>query len=645
MNKNLKQIINYNRDALKGSQKRLADIYEIMFHSKDNILCEYNDGFRIKRETYGEVAKKIETAAAGLYDKIGATHKYVALAMDNSPEWIVAFWAILKSGNKPYLVNLRYPDSLTNGILKTLDIKYTVSLKETTLNTEYILVSDLKCDLKGDLSTDRQVPSEVFEDEIAFSSSATSMNEVVCFYKGFQIAEQILNFEGILKLEPRIAKHYKGYLKQLAFLPFYHVFGLFAVYFWFTFFGRTLVFLRDYSSNTIIKTCQKHNVTHIFAVPVLWHTIEDNIIRQAKEQGEKKYKKLMRGIKITTALQNLFPSFAPEIAKTIMGEVTSKVFGKSVMFCINGGSYLKDSTLKLLNGIGYNTYNGYGMSEIGITSVELRRKPKYRNLNSVGMPFASVEYKIDDDGILQVRGSSLCTKKLINGEEQTFDGWFYTGDNMVYRDGGYYILGRAGDVVIGENGENINPDSIEKLFSLPDAKALSVLGLKGKNGQELSIIVQVSEFISDSKLSALRNSVYELNDTLPKTSAIKNFYFTTDPLCPPTAIKISRTQLTRKIENGEVNLTTFADKKAQTMGGEQSPLAQKVKEIVADVLGVNIDTVDYTSHIFYDLGATSIQYFSIITRLSEEFSITDYKAGDKYCYTVKDICEYLEKCI
>jgi acyl-CoA synthetase (AMP-forming)/AMP-acid ligase II len=509
MNKNLKQIINYNRDALKGSQKRLADIYEIMFHSKDNILCEYNDGFRIKRETYGEVAKKIETAAAGLYDKIGATHKYVALAMDNSPEWIVAFWAILKSGNKPYLVNLRYPDSLTNGILKTLDIKYTISLKETTLNTEHILVSDLKCDLKYDLSTDRQVPSEVFEDEIAFSSSATSMNEVVCFYKGFQIAEQILNFEGILKLEPRIAKHYKGYLKQLAFLPFYHVFGLFAVYFWFTFFGRTLVFLRDYSSNTIIKTCQKHNVTHIFAVPVLWHTIEDNIIRQAKEQGEKKYKKLMRGIKITTALQNLFPSFAPEIAKTIMGEVTSKVFGKSVMFCINGGSYLKDSTLKLLNGIGYNTYNGYGMSEIGITSVELRRKPKYRNLNSVGMPFASVEYKIDDDGILQVRGSSLCTKKLINGEEQTFDGWFYTGDNMVYRDGGYYILGRAGDVVIGENGENINPDSIEKLFSLPDAKALSVLGLKGKNECALK-----AAFLTEGVYKPI-NFLYSHNNSWP----------------------------------------------------------------------------------------------------------------------------------
>lgn len=637
MNRNLKQIINYNRASLKASQKTLADIYEIMFHSKENILCEYNDGFRIKRETYGEVAKKIESAAAGLYSKIGATHKFVALAIDNSPEWIVAFWAILKSGNKPYLVNLRYPDNLTNNILKTLDIKYTLCLKETSLNTEHILVSDLK--------GEEFVVKEEFEDEIAFSSSATSMNEVVVFYNGFQIAEQILNFEGILKLEPRIAKHYKGYLKQLAFLPFYHVFGLFAVYFWFTFFGRTLVFLRDYSSNTIIKTCQKHNVTHIFAVPVLWHTIEDNIIRQAKEQGDKKYKKLMRGIKITTALQNIFPSFGPELAKHIMGEVTSKVFGKSVMFCINGGSYLKDSTLKLLNGIGYNTYNGYGMSEIGITSVELRRKPKYRNLNSIGMPFSSVQYKINDDGVLLVRGSSLCNKKLINGTLQNFEGWFETGDNMTYRDGGYHILGRMGDVVIGENGENINPDSVEKLFSLPDAKALSVLGLEGKNGQELSIIIQVSEFISEQKLSALRNGVYAINDTLPSAMAIKNFYFTTDALCPPTAIKVSRTQLIRKIANGEVTLTTFADKKADTQGGEQSPLAQKVKEIVADVLGVDIDTVDYTTHIFYDLGATSIQYFSIITRLSEEFSVTDYKSGDKYCYTVKDICEYLEKCI
>lgn len=635
MNKNLKEIIRYNRDALKSSNKTLRDIYRIMFRSESNILCEYTDGFRIKKETYGETARKIEKAAAGLYQKIGATHSYVALALDNSPEWIVAFWAILKSGNKPYLVNLRYPDSLTNSILKTLDIKYTVCSKEVSLDTESILVSSLE----GDIS----VPENEFEDEISFSSSATSMNEVICFYTGYQIAEQILNFEEIIKLEPRIAKHYKGYLKQLAFLPFYHVFGLFAVYFWFTFFGRTLVFLRDYSADTILKTCRKHNVTHIFAVPVLWHTIEKNVIAAAKEQGEKKYNKLQRGLKFTTAIQNLFPNLGAEIAKSVMREVTNKIFGKSVMFCINGGGYLKDSSLKLLNGIGYNTYNGYGMSEIGITSVELRRKPKWRNQNSIGRPFNSVEYKIDEKGILQVKGSSICTKKIVNGKEQIIDEWFNTGDKMECRDGNYFILGRLGDVVIGENGENINPDSIEKLIDIPDAKTISVLGLDGDNGQELSIVVQVNEYISEQKIANIQSYVYSFNDTLHKTMAIKKFYFTTDDLCPPTAIKVSRAQLSKKIKNGEVKLTAFADMQSKMCNSEDSPLANDVKIIVAEVLGIDANGIDINAHIFYDLGATSIQYFSILTRLSERFSITDYDKSDKYRYTIKDICEYLEK--
>lgn len=198
-------------------------------------------------------------------------------------------------------------------------------------------------------------------------------------------------------------------------------------------------------------------------------------------------------------------------------------------------------------------------------------------------------------------------------------------------------------MVIGENGENINPDSVEKLISLPDATAFSVLGTEGENGQDLTIVVQVNEFVSNNKLSKIRNEVYRLNDTLPKTSAIRKFYFTTDNLCPPNAIKVSRTQLTKKIENGEVKLTEFADMKATALSGEASPLTDAVKEIVASVLGVKVEDFNSGSHIFYDLGATSIQYFSILTRISEKFSITDYQKTDTFCYTVKEICEYIEK--
>lgn len=635
MNSNLKKIIQNNRDGLVQSQKRLCDIYELMFSFEENVLCESNDGFRIKKQTYGQIKRQIECAAAALYEKIGASHNFVALEMDNCPEWIVAFWAILKSGNKPYLVNLRYPVSLTSGILKTLDVKYSVCKGESSLETESIDIDSL--------SKEGKVPQEIFEDEIAFSSSATSMNEVICFYSGYQISEQILNFETIIKLEPRMAKHYKGSLKQLAFLPFYHVFGLFAVYFWFTFFGRTLVFLRDMSADTILKTVKRHEVTHIFAVPVLWHTIEKNILSKAAQGGEKKLNKLQKGIKFTTALQNVLGGFGAEISKVVMHEVTDKLFGRSVMFCINGGSYIKDSALRLLNGIGYSTYNGYGMSEIGITSVELSRKPKQRNKGSIGKPFDSVEYRIDERGILQVRGSSLCTKKLVNGSEVSVDGWFNTGDKMREQNGNFYIDGRLSDIVIGENGENINPDNIEKMFSIDGAMQYSVLGLSDGASQELSLVVQVPKFISEEKLNVIKNAAYEINSTLDSASAIKKFYFTTDDLCPPNAIKVSRVQLIRKIESGEVKLVSFSDMTATAKGGKDSPFTKEVRSIMASALEVDEEKIGVNDHVFYDIGATSIQYFTLLTRLSERFSISDYKENDKYCYTLKEICEYIEK--
>lgn len=635
MEKGIKQLLKASGKALESSDKTLKAIFEIMFSSEQLVLCESFDGFRIKKQSYGEIKRQIERCAKGLYDRIGDTHRFVALYMDNSPNWIVGFWAILMSGNKPYFVNLRYPDSLSNNILKTLHIEYIVSDGECPLNGTVLEVSSLFAD--GDL------PGDVFEDEIAFSSSATSMNEVVCFYNGLQISEQILDFGSIVKRDPSITAHYKGSLKQLAFLPFYHVFGLFAVYFWFTFFGRTLVFLKDYSAETILKTCRRHEVTHIFAVPMLWHTIEKQVVAAAREQGEKQLKKLQKGIGFATKLQNVFPNMGRKFAKYLLRDVTDKLFGRSVMFCINGGSYLKTSALTLLNGIGYNMHNGYGMSEIGITSVELRRTPRSRNENSIGRPFDSVEYKIGENGTLLVKGSSLCTKKLVNGCEQMFDGWFDTGDIMKETDGNYFILGRLSDVVIGENGENINPDTVEEMFNIPQAKAISVLGLEGENGQELSLIVAVSPYITEDAVEKIKGEAYSVNDSLPTATAVKRFYFTFDELAPPTAIKVGRTQLLKKLEAGEVKLTAFADMTVTECSDDDSPLMLEVKRIIAEVLGVSVDEINPGSHLFYDLGATSIEYFSCLTKLSESFNISNYQKTDKYCYTPKEMCEYIER--
>ena len=119
MRKELKRALIQNSAALESSNGGFEALYEIMFQN-ESVLAEYTDGFRVHKLTFADVKQKIESAALALHKKIGATHGYVALEMENCVEWIVAFWAILKSGNKPYLVNCRHPKALSDKILKTV---------------------------------------------------------------------------------------------------------------------------------------------------------------------------------------------------------------------------------------------------------------------------------------------------------------------------------------------------------------------------------------------------------------------------------------------------------------------------------------------------------------------------------------------
>lgn len=642
MKKYLRDYIDYNDSHLANSSKDLKTVFEIMFRCKDSIIAETTENYRIRRYTYGETEARINRSAYALYQKIGATHKYVGLEMENKIEWIIAFWAILKSGNKPYLINCRHPLALSSQIISSLNIKYVIGTSPTKLKAEYIDFSEIS-------GEDVEIPSDfdlekLFENEIAISTSATSLHGVVCFYTGREISDQILNAKDILKNSKRMAYHYKGSLKQLAFLPFYHVFGLFAVYFWFIFFGRTLVFLPDYSPKSILQTCQKHEVTHIFAVPMLWHTIEKKLTEEIKKRGEKQEKKFYKGIKICTKIQDIAPFLGVKLSQRIMSQVTDELFGKSVRFCISGGSYLKDSAMKLFNGIGYPLHNGYGMSEIGITSVELRHKASERNENSIGRPFSSVEYKISDNGTLLVRGKSICKRMLIDGKEITTGEWFDTGDIMECRNGNYYIKGRMSDVIIGSNGENINPDILEQMFDLRYVSRFSVLGFDDNGEEELTIVVEISPNINKEQLDSVINHINKINNSLPLASQITRFYFTYDPIAANGAIKVGRQYVSRAVKSGKVRLIPFSEIYSESSAHKElsSQYAERVRKIVAKTMSIDESEVGDDMHVIHDLGATSLQYFAILLAVADDFGIENWSEKDPYCYTIREFCSYLE---
>lgn len=166
-------------------------------------------------------------------------------------------------------------------------------------------------------------------------------------------------------------------LRMLAFLPFYHIFGLMASLLWFIFFGVTFVFLERYDSRSIQYACKVGRVTHFFAVPAVWEQTARQLLREAERQGQKE--KLLRAVRFSNGLQSVFPRLGARLARRVLfRRVREQALGTEPMFCISGGGFLQPQAAELMNGLGYGMHNGYGMTETGILSVELSRRAKWR---------------------------------------------------------------------------------------------------------------------------------------------------------------------------------------------------------------------------------------------------------------------------
>lgn len=644
---NLNKYINQKMKMLNESSKTFKDIFEITHDQKDRVFAEITDGYKIKKMSYTECKNQSIKTALYLEEKLSHIEKnsFVGLMMDNSIIWITTFWGLLMAGYKPVLLNLRLNNILLNEVISLTNLKCVVCDKDYNLSSEsHILNID---DVNNTKLLDKEFK---WADEIALSTSATSLNIKVCIYSGYEISSQIENTKKIVKTNNFIKTRYKGAIKILTFLPLYHIFGLVATYFWFSFFGRTFVFLKDIASDTITKTVRKHKVTHIFSVPMMWHTIYKGILKEVEKKDDKVKQKFEKGLKLSLKLQNISPKLGLWFARKAFTEVHDKVFGDSIRFMITGGSYISPDALKLLNGIGYPLYNGYGMSEIGITSVELRKKAKYRNIGTIGKPFVSVKYKIDESGCLLVKGNSICKKIITKNNEQIIDHtkWFNTNDSATCDKKGYYTVnGRIDDVVISSSGEKINPDLIEKNLYLPSVNKYSVTGLNINGSESLSLIIEIMPNASRIRIKKIIEEVEQNIEKLNNNSInLEKVFYTTDAIAAATAIKVSRNILKKWINEGKVVLKPYQQLKEIDLDNKEeinSEVANKIKNIMANIIEIKEEDIPSDAHFIYDLGATSLDYLTLLVKLREEFEMDFNFTDNNNCYNVEEFVKYITK--
>lgn len=615
---------------LKASSHTFSDLFELIFGEEELVYAEMSSPSRRLSFSCGEVKRDVETLARAIA-RLGVRGRYIGLYGQNSLRWIVAFWGVLKSGNTPYLVNLRQPVGFSDGIMQGLDCPF-------VLDCDGNCGSSLPLrDYAGLMESAGEPVAELpeFGNGFAISTNGTTLREKVCFYDGERITAQLLNITKMLETGPDLVRPCQGGFKALAFLPFYHIFGLEATYLWYSLFGATFVFVSDMNPDTILRTVRKHRVTHIFAVPLLWHGIEKSVLRSLESRDEKTRKKFEKACGATLWLWDRSPALGRLAAKKLFADVRKKLFGDSVVFCISGGSYIKPSALRLINAIGYPLYNGYGSTEVGITSVELSPKASDRLLGSIGKPFESVSYTAGPDGRLLIRGTSLCASMTVDGQHTETGGFFDTGDLVrLDGDGRAYIDGRISDLVFSDDGENLNPDLAEQGFALSGAKSWCVTG--NADNTKLCLVVQTEPDITPEELSSLREEIAAQNSALPVSYQVKEIVITADGISDPGSIKVSRAALRRKMEGGQIRPLAGAETVREEKQS-QSEIGKELRAIFADLLGISEEEITDNGHFMNDLGGSSLDYFTLLGEISRRFGVSVELESDSFGYTLSDL--------
>ena len=621
--------VRHKLDVFRASDRTMGALFGFMYSEGDNIMIERTDGYAIEKRTYAQCkAQAIELSErmhALLID--AEPNAIVGLCMDNSAEWIALFWAILRAGFRPLLMNIRLDDETLNEILSTYGVVCVLS-DGRRFRARTVLLPEL-------LETDAEPFDPVFADEVLLMTSGTSEHVKLCAYTGERFYHQIENSAQLIRESRRIKEHYEGELKHLTFLPFYHIFGLTAVYIWFAFFSRTFVLLKDFSPKTLLNTVKKHKVTHIFAIPLLWERICETALSEIEKRGEKTNAKFQKGMAIMDRIGDV-PILGDLFAKLAFKEVREGIFGESPRFLISGGSRISPETLRFFNHIGYRLANGYGMSEIGIASVELSDRRSLLRDGAVGRPISGMECRVAENGELEVRGQSLASAIYLDGERRETDGWFLTHDLCRIEDGRLFILGRADDLIVCENGENLNPDQVENLIRLSNHRPICLLAHAG----EPTLVIELSEYANAATAQAIREEARAALKTLRLDGSVRRILLTKSPLMSGQEFKVSRARVRRALEDGTIVPYAFETERQEA---EDAALVARIAAHFAEALRRSPEEIAPDAHFFYDLGGTSLDYFAMISAIQGEFNVGFPTDAGSSLSTVNEFCRYIRE--
>ena len=568
----------------------------------------YDDGYRRRSYTYGEVGR----AARGFARKLNAAGLQkgdtVVFWGENRPEWLACYWGCLVAGI--IVVPLDYRSSAEF-----------VARVRTLVHARVVLIGDevqASSDAGGfdgaeqwrfsdvDWRCDGPMPAlPTSRDDVVqiiFTSGATAEPKGVVIRHGNVLAN-------IVPVEREITK-YRRYarpfhpLRFLNLLPLSHMFGQSMATTIPPMVCGTVVFTRSFHPHDLLRLIHARRVSVVVCVPKILDVLREHVARAFPESME-----------------------PPPTGISIPGRWwryrrVHFAFGAKFWAFIVGAAPLPPELEEFWRRMGFAVIQGYGLTETA-PIVTLNHPFKKRKEGSVGTPLAGVEVRIADDGEILVRGENVTSGYYVdtahspepnaeapetgdNGPETKdddvfdADGWLHTGD-IGERDaeGRLFIKGRKKEMIVTPDGLNVFPEDVERtLNELPGVRESAVVGV-ARDGEERVHAVLVLESGID-----VNTIVRDINVRVQDHQRIRSA-----SIWP--AATLPRTEGTRKLKRAAVREWVAAGEQPLKMegGGTLEALIARFAG-GRDVSGAT--TLD-------DLGLSSLERVELMVALEDRF--------------------------
>jgi long-chain acyl-CoA synthetase len=416
--------------------------------------------------------------------------------------------------------------------------------------------------------------------------------------------------------------------RLLSVLPLHHTLEFSAGFVMPLLHGASVDYLEELDADTLARALEDQGITGMVGVPALFQLLERKIYKNVSDAGVLVEKAFESIVDLNRSLRDKLP-WDIGAGKALFYPVHRKLGGR-IRLLITGGSALPPDTLKTFRGLGFNLYEGYGMTESSPVLTVTRPGDKIVP-GSVGRALPGIDVRIehpDASGVGEVvaKGPNVMSGYFENAEAtaQTLqDGWLHTGDlGRIDEDGNLFIVGRKKEMILGPSGENVYPDELEELYrDSKYIKELSIVGLPGEVGHETVAALIVPDYEQgdgehrmsrEAVREAVREHIKKIGKGLPLYKRLKVVHLWDHDLPKTASRKVRRRDVINELERLERAARGGAElKKLEAQPG--SPGAW-LHDLVADVAQRKRGTVTSESRLG-ELGFDSLMFTELAVAL------------------------------